>query len=445
MATFSGGPTSNGVPPSQTILLRLRIARLRLNTWWAGRRLRSLRNKANRVQDNGNRRPLRRWPYVSVLVLCFAAAVSAVVVSILAQGAPMLRTLDGRLPGPDELVILDPARRDETMLSPGYLYDRPVAAVQTGSESVLLRVRLEETLLTASRNGGGRVVTAKPTRDPGENYEPYTISQEEALRQLINSGVFKAGTGWEEALRQKLPARRLPEGDNDGGRLLVFEKKTVIADPDTDIPDISVLPPEIIEQYDLGNVYYAYVGFYYISDGGGHAYQPLHIAVDDPAPRRPTHRPPAIVGLTYDFYQWDVAQEQVHRFDEEADPPVNLQPGELRPVEAWERPEDAWFYDADGWVYYGQALDPGVMTPLLLRSFTVWPESPLVSDETRYRLYVRAQSTSMEHSTILQLWHSGAPLGNLGGNHMTNEAAQALFGRVYPHEAGVINYEYDND
>ncbi|MDR2687345.1 MAG: hypothetical protein LBB75_06295 [Oscillospiraceae bacterium] len=426
------------MPPSRIIPLRLALARLRLSTWWAGKRVRSLRSKA---EGEGKRWPPRRWPYVAVLTLCFAAAVSAVVVSILAQGAPMLRTIDGRLPSLDELVILDPDRRDETKLSPGYLYDRPVAAVQTGSAPVLLRARLEETLLTASRDANGRVVEAKPTRAPGENYEPYTIPQDEALRQLADGGVCKPNASWEDALKQKLPARRLPGGDNDGGRLLIFEKKTVIADPDADIPDLSVLPPEVLEQYDLGNVYYAYMGFYYINEGGAHTYQPLHITVDDPAPRRPAQRPPSITGLAYDFYRWDVTQEQVHTFNEEADAPVNLQPGELRPLEAWTQPEDAWFYDADGWVYYGQALEPGAMTPLLLRSFTVLPESPLVSEETRYRLFVRAQSAPLVHGTILQLWYSGAPLGTLGGNKMTNEAADALFGRAYPPEAGVIKYE----
>ena len=430
-------------PDTGTIQLRLELTRLRLSSWWTGRRLRRLQTKANRGLGTGIEKKLRRWPYVAILLLCFAAAVSAVVVSALAQGAPMLRTLDGRLPSLDEVAILDPDRRDETELSPGYLYDRPVAAVQTGSEPVLLRARLEETLFTAARDGSGRVVVSRPTRGPGENFEPCTVSQDDALRQLVNAGMCKDGTSWEDMLKQKLPARRLPGGDNDGGRLLIFEKKTVIADPDADIPDLSVLPPEVIEQYDLGSVYYAYMGFYYINDGGGHAYQPLRITVDDPAPRRPTQRPPAIVDIAYDFYQWDVAREQVHRFDEDAGAPVNLQPGELRPVEAWVEPEDAWFYDADGWVYYGRALAPGVMTPLLLRSFSVEPESPLVREETRYRLFVRAQSAPLEHGAVLKLWHSGAPLGTLGGNHMTNEAAQALFGRAYPAEGGVMKYDYE--
>jgi len=432
------------MPPSQTILLRLRIARLRLSTLWAGQRLRMLQTKTNLGPGNDSEKPLRRWPYVVVLILCFGAAVSAVVVSALSQGAPMLHTLDGRLPSLDEVVILDPDRRDETMLSPGYLYDRPVAALQTGSAPVLLRVRLEETLLTAARDEEGRVVEAKPARDPGENWEPCTIPQEEALRQLVSAGVCKAGDSWEDAIKLKLPARRLPDGDNDGGRLLIFEKKTVIADPDADIPDIAVLPPEVIEQYDLGNVYYAYMGFYYINDSGAHTYQPLHIMVDDPAPRRPAQRPPAITGIAYDFYQWDVTRAQVHTFAaDDPSAPVNLQPGELRPIEAWAAPEDAWFYDADGWVYYGQALAPGVMTPLLLKSYTVLPESPLVQEETRYHLYVRAQITTLDHDMILQLWHSGAPLGGLDGSYMTNEAAEALFGRVYPAESGVINYEYE--
>ena len=425
-------PTFNGAPPGQTIPLRLRLAWLRLSSWWTSKRLRLLQSKMNSAE--GSEKPLRgnaqlrRWPYVAILVLCFAAAVSAVVVSILAQGAPMLRTLDNRLPSLDEVVILDPDRRDETMLSPGYLYDRPVAAVQTGSAPVLLRVRLEETMFTAGRDADGRVVEAKSTRSPGEDYEPYTVSQDEALRQLVDGGVCKANASWEDAIKLKLPARRLPGGDNDGGRLIIFEKKTVIADPDADIPDIGVLPPEVIEEYDLGNVIYAYMGFYYISEGGARAYQPLHVAVDDPAPRRPAQRPPVITGLSYDFYRWDVTREQVHKFDEDKDAPVNLQPGELRPIAAWEKPQDAWFYDADGWVYYGQALPPGVMTPLLLRSFTVWPESPLVSEETRYRLFIRAQSVPLEQTKIVEMWHSGAPLGTLGGNYMTNEAGNFMAG-----------------
>jgi len=340
--------------------------------------------------------------------------------------------LDGRLPSPDGVIVLDPDRRDETRLAPGYLYDRPVAALQTGTAPVLLRMRLEETLLAASHDGNGRVVVTKPTREPGMHWSPRTIPQEAALAQLKSGGYCKAGDSWEDALKLKLPARRLPEGDNDGGRILVFEKKTIIADPDSPIPDldISVLRPEDIEEYDLGKVIYTYTGFYYISEGGTQAYQPLHIGVDSAAPRRPTQRPPGITWISYDFYQWDVTQANVHLFDEDQSAPVNLQPGELRPLTDWARPEDAWFYDEDGWVYYGRALAAGEMTPLLLRSFTVWPESPLLQDENRYRLSVCAQSVPPEHEMILQVWHSGAPLNGLGGNYMTNEAARFAQGML---------------
>jgi len=332
------------------------------------------------------------------------------------------------------VVILDPDRRDETRLAPGYLYDRPIAAVQTGFAPVLLRMRLEETLLTASRDAGGRVVVTKPVREPGENWDPRTIPQAAALEQLKSGGYCRQNDSWEDALKLKLPARRLPGGDSDGGRLLVFEKKTIIADPDSPIPDvdISVLRPEDIEEYDLGKVIYSYTGFYFINEAGTPAYQPLHIAVDGAAPRKPTQKPPNITSITYDFYQWDVTQSNVHLFNEDPSAPVNLQPGELRPITEWMKPEDAWFVDADGWVYYGRALDPGVMTPLLLKSLTVWPESPLLQDENRYRLSVRAQSAPLVHDTIVELWHSGAPLGGLGGCYMTNEAAEALFGRAYP-------------
>jgi len=428
------------------VTLRLGIARLRFGSWVAARRLRRLQRKADKAQ--GIRKPQRRWPYVAVLVACLAVATTGTVVTIMAQGTPMLRTLDGRLLSVDEVVVLDPDRRDETKLAPGYLYDRPVAAVHTGAGPVLLRMRLEETLLTASRDGNGRVVAIKPLRESGENWSPRTISQEAALQLLKTGGFCKTSDSWEDALNAKLPARRLPGGDNDGGRLLVFENKTIIADPDSPIPDelVGVLLPEDIEQYGLGMAVYTYTGFFYINDAGRVSYQPLHIAVDSTAPRKPTQRPPNITGISYDFYQWDVTQSAVHKFGEETDAPVNLQPGELRPIAEWTEPEDAWFFDpADGWVYYGQALAPGVMTPLLLRSYAVWPDSPLLRDETRYRLEVRAQSAPLDYRGSLQQWNSKAPLGSLGLSTMTPEAATALFGRVYPDGTGVINYQYDDD
>ncbi|MCL2300339.1 MAG: hypothetical protein FWC27_09375 [Firmicutes bacterium] len=448
MPSYDGNTGPRGDKPARkgAVTLRLGIARLRFVSWVAARRLRALRREADIALGKEEPRPLRRWPYVAVLVACLAVAVTGAVVTIMAQGVPMLRTLEGRLPGADEVAVLDPDRRDETKLSPGYLYDRPVAAVHTGAEPVLLRMRLEETLLTASRDENGRVVTVRPFREPGETWSPRTVSREEALQQLVSGGFCKAGAGWEDALGQKLPARRLPGGDSDGGRLLVFEKKTIIADPDSPIPDISVLLPEDIEQYDLGMVIYSYTGFYYINDAGKVSYQPLHVAVDSTAPRRPTQRPPSLTGLSYEFYQWDVTQASVHKFSEDQSAPVNLQPGGLRPIAEWTRPEDAWFYDpADGWVYYGQVLSPGVMTPLLLHSYAVWPESPLLRDESRYRLGVRAQSVPLKHQAIMKLWNSKAQLGTLGLSTMTQEAGAALFGRVYPEGAGVIDYTYEKN
>jgi len=424
--------------------LRLGIARLRFRSWLAARKVRALQKKSDKAQGISEQKPVRRWPYVAVLVACLAVATTGAVVTILAQGTPALRTLDGSLPGVDEVVVLDPDRREETKLAPGYLYDRPVAAVHIGEKPVLLRMRLEETLLTATRDAGGRVVAVRPLREPGENWSPRTIPQEAALQLLKSGGYCKASDNWEGALKLKLPARRLPGGDNGGGRLLVFENKTIIADPDSPIPDdlVDVLLPEDIEQYGLGMAVYTYTGFYYITEGGKASYQPIHITVDSAAPRRPTQRPPVITMITYDFYQWDITQSNVHKFGEDTDAPVNLQPGELRPITDWTGPEDAWFFDpADGWVYYGQALVPGVMTPLLLRSYAVWPDSPLLQGENRYRLEVRAQSVPFDPKTpaeeqramILQQWHSGAPLGELGGSTMTNEAAAFAKGML---EAG---------
>jgi hypothetical protein len=266
------------------------------------------------------------------------------------------------------------------------------------------------------------------------------VTQDEALYQLASGGWCKTSDSWEDVLGQKLPARRLPLGDNDGGRLLVFEKKTIITDPDSPIPEdlVGVLLPEDIEAYGLGMIIYSYTGFYYIKQGSAAVYQPLRVTAEDLSPRKATQRPPAIISIAYESYEWEITQSRVHKYGEDPEAPINLQTGELKPLTAWAGPEDAWFYDAtDGWVYYGQALAPGAMTPLLLRSYAVWPDKPLRQDETRYRLNVRAQSIPFAldgglkqeealaelHGTILQLWHSGAPLGNLGGCYMTNEAA----------------------
>lgn len=404
---------------SDVRFLKLRIFWLRLRTHIAARRVAALRRRTQRNSV------LRRWPYVAGLIFCFSAAVSAIVVSALAQGMPVLHQLDGSLPSVDDVVILDPNRRDETLLAQGYLYDRPVAAMQTGFEPVLLRMRLEETLLApALKDDGSRIIVEKFTANPGDNWEPHTISQDEALQLMQDGGFCKTADSWEKALESKLPARRLPNGFNDGGRLLIFESKAVIADPDSPIPDISVLLPEHIEAYNLGKAVYSYMGFYYINDNGTARYQPLHITVDSTAPRAVSASPPELTDISYEFYEWQVTQATIHLFGEETGSPVNLQLGEnMRPITEWTKPEDAWFYDANGWVYYGQALTAGTMTPLLLNSFTVWPDSPLVSSEIRYRLYVRVQSTPLIHEQILLLWNSGAPLDGLGGNYLTNEAA----------------------
>jgi len=429
---------------AKPVSLRLGIARLRFASRVAARKVRSMQKKA--AKERHAEKTVRRWPYVTALAACLAVAATGVTVTILAQGLPMLRTLDGTVPGAEEVVVLDPNRREEMKLTPGYLYDRPVAAVHTGEAPVLLRVRLEETLLTASRDENGRVVVVRPQSDPGGDWTPRTIDQDAALKILANGGFCRASDSWEDVLGTKLPARRLPGGDNEGGRLLVFENKTIVTDPDSPIPDVSILLPEDIEQYGLGLAVYTYAGFYYINDAGRASYQPLHITVDSTAPRKPTQKPPVITMITWDFYQWDVTQASVHIFHEDADAPVNLQPGELRPVSEWKKPEDAWFHDpADGWVYYGQALTTGVMTPLLLRSYAVWPGSPLLQDENRYRLEVRAQSAPLDYNAILQQWNSRATLGTLGTCTMTNEAYTALFERVYPEGAGVINYTVPDD
>jgi len=53
---------------------------------------------------------------------------------------------------------------------------------------------------------------------------------------------------------------------------------------------------------------------------------------------------------------------------------------------------------------------------------------------------VRAQSAPLNSTEIFRQWNSKATLGNLGVSAMSQEVSTALFGRVYPEGAGVIDY-----
>ena len=410
----------------QTLRLWWGIARLRLSAAAATLRPRAILRRAGPARQLVW---LRGFSLFLGLSACAVTATAAVTFSILSQGAPQLLHLSGRVPRADEIVILDPNRRDEFRLSPGTLYDRPIAAIQTGSGQVLLRVRVEETLLTVRRDERGLVVVSRASKEPGENFIPRRVTQAAALRLLADNGFCKRGDTWDAALKLKLPARRLPGGSNDGGRLLVFEKKTVTVRQDADLPDVSVMLPEDLEAMGFSKTTWSYLGFYVLS---GDEYQPVHLTLDEPGGDNPG--PPLLRGVYYEFFQWDVAQADVRRFGSAVgEDEVALQPGQappMLPLSQWKEPADAWFFDEDGWVYYGRALQPGVMTPLLIQSFSVGPKSPLLKDETRYRLRMTAQSAPLDKTAILQLWNSGAPLNGIGTNVMSNDAANFAQGML---------------
>jgi len=408
----------------QTLRLWWSIARLRLGAMAAAPALRALLRKARPRRQLAWLRGFRLFFGLSA---CAVTATAAIVISILSQGAPRLLHLGGTVPRADEIVILDPNRRDEFRLSPGTLYDRPVAAVQTGSERVLLRVRVEETLLTVRRDSQGLVVASMPSKEPGGNFIPRAVPQEAAQRLLADNGFCEKGAAWDAILQLKLPARRLPGGSNDVGRLLVFEKKTVTVRQDAGLPDVSVMLPEDLEAMGFSKTTWSYQGFYVLSSDPP-MYQPVHLVLE----QREQPGPPALVGLAYEFFRWDATQADVRRF---GSPPredgVALQAGQappMQPLRQWKEPANAWFYDEDGWVYYGQPLEPGVMTPLLIESFSVGPKSPLIKDETRYRLLVRAQSAPLDKTAIKQLWNSGEPINGIGTNVMSNDAGTLAMG-----------------
>ncbi|MDR2752736.1 MAG: hypothetical protein LBB50_00315, partial [Oscillospiraceae bacterium] len=219
-------------------------------------------------------------------------------------------------------------------------------------------------------------------------------------------------------------ARRLPGGTNDGGRLLVFEKKTVTVKKGAVMPDISALLPEDIEAMQLNQTTYTYMGFYLLAEQGVQVlYQPLHVKTEESA--ADSAQPPALTAISYEFFRWKISQEQVRIFNG-IDTPVAMQTGELRPLAAWKEPDDAWYYDMDGWIYYGQPLASGAMTPLLLQSFSVEPGSPLLKIETHYRLRIRVQSTAVSESPLQANWNNKVALDNLGVNTFSNDAGAFL-------------------
>ena len=355
---------------------------------------------------------------------CAVAVVVAVVISVLYHDGPQLLDLSGEPFRGDELILLDPYRREENTLLPGTSHERPIAVVHTGAEEILLRIRLEETLLGLRRDAQGeRMVTAKAYGEAREFDLPRTISQQEALQLLIDNEFFERGTGWYEALEARLPARRLPGESNDGGRIMVFERRTLVANEDPDMPDLSGLLPEDLERWGLYTAVYDFMGFYFMPTDDAPLYQPLRVIPEtDPG----QFRSPDIAQLLFEYYDWAIVQSAVHLFGQ-AESPVVLQNGtELRPLAAWDGPTNAWFYDEDGWVYYGSPLPPGLMTPLLIESFSVTPESDLAAAEHRYRLNVRTQYAPVDANAVYLLWNDRVSLDGLGYNEVSLYAGSMI-------------------
>lgn len=415
--------TRSGIVKKSLLLARSTL-RLRWRSAAMGLRANGFFRK-NGVRRRAYMRGFTLWVSLS---LCILVSAGAVTVSALKEREYKLLDLGGRLPLTYEVIVVDPNRRDEFQLQPGIYYDRPIAAIQTGTEAVLMRARLEGTLLAVERDEKGLVVVARPESDPGDAYIPRTVSQEAALQILIANGFCKKNAAWDDVFETRLASRRLPGANNEGGRLLVFEKKTVTVDKDSDIalPDLDALLPEDIEGMNLSKTTYAYMGFYVIeTEDEEPLYQPLRISLEKAARQ---DRPPDITGIQYEYFRWEVRQREVHRFGAESTAPVTLETEELLPLAAWTGPADAWFYDDDGWIYYGQALEPGVMTPLVLERFSVGPESPLVKDETRYRLHVRVQTAPLDRNSVLAIWNNAQNLEGLGVNEISQEAAPLIGG-----------------
>jgi len=395
------------------------------NRFWF--RVARLRLRAAAAPPRKRRRMTARQrglAYFFALGACAVVAVSAGMLSHLYNDTPMLLDLDGSLFHGEELILLDPYRRDEIVLSPGTLYDRPIAVLHTGGEPVLLRLRLEETMLSLRREDGDLIVVVKPNSVPGENDVPRTISQQAALQLLVSNEFVRRNTSWDDALEIRLPARRLPGSSNDGGRIIIFEKRSMQIDPDLAMPDLDLLPEDLEEMGLVSEASYEFMGFYLIpGEDGEPLYQPLRLTVDE------SMNPPVITRISYEYFEWDVTQADVHIFGpDEQEGPVRLENGQaLRPLSAWEEPVDAWFYDDDGWLYYGTPLPPSVMTPLVIESFSVGPESPFTEEQNRYRLRVLAQSAPMDHHAVREVWDNRIDLG-LSLNEVSPQAGTMIMG-----------------
>jgi len=321
-----------------------------------------------------------------------------------------------------EVIRLDLHHRDEITLRPGESAQRPIALVHTGDRPVLLRVRVEETVLARRRNADGELITtARAQGQASQTHTPHTVTRQQAQAMLVEAGFAAPNATWEQILAERVPEQRLPNGDNAGGRLLVLEHIQVDHDAlDPDLPDLTALRPEDFYALGLGVTLHEFMGFYLLpQEGGGTRYQPLVITT-----QANPNAAPIIQQILFEYVEWHVLRHDVHRFGQSDS--VQLQGGAtLRPLADFTTAEDAWFFDSDGWVYYGMALEPGVMTPVLLESYSLRRAH---GDEVRYRMQLEVQVQPPQYA--ITVWSDGAEL-DIGVNS-TTAAARRMISEIFP-------------
>jgi len=363
--------------------------------------------------------------YFFALGVCAATIVAVGVLSFLAYGLPGLRDLDGNYLASTGVVMIDLHRREEVLLAEDEQHARPIAVVQTGTEQILLRVRLEETLLSRRRDHEGElVVVTRAYDDPRREIDiARTVTQQQALQMLIDSEFSPRGTSWDDVLEARVPSRRLPGGTNEGGRVLVIEKRTTVLDPELDRPGLAYLHPDDLYELGVGITEYEFKGFFLIPTEEGFLYQPLHLTIDDSEPGRA----PSIAQLSFEYYEWEIIHAAVHLFGQPGSY-VDIQKAPaLRPIAQWDGPANAWYYDEDGWVYFGMPLLPGEMTPLLMEHYGTAPGAELPDDELRYRLGVHYQHADMNLADVWARWNDNMPNG-LAFNTISEQATELISG-----------------
>ncbi|MCL2195252.1 MAG: hypothetical protein FWB76_04805 [Oscillospiraceae bacterium] len=407
--------------------------RMRLTVWRVRRRnARAMRPQ--KTPKNRNTLPRPQWTdrqrglfYFFALGLCAAAVVTAGVASYLIHVHELvandlnpfeLRDAQGHLLTAQELILLDPYHRNEITLLPGETAARPIALVNTSTQPVLLRLRVEETALQRRRNIDGSFITImRQHNQPSDVHTPHTLTRQQAQRMLTDADFAPANATWEQLVGTRVPAARLPGGSDSGGRLLVWERITMDYDAlDPDLPDLSALRPEDLYALGLGITQHDFMGFYQRPQADGSIlYQPLQVVT-----QQNENAAPIITQLRYEYIIWDELRHDVHRFGQ-ADAPVQLQQGiALRPLTDFTAAENAWFFDNDGWIYYGIVLAPGVMTPVLIEGYALHRNQ---TDDVRYRIHLEIQHQPPQYAE--GVWSGGAAL-NIGVNTTTARARRMI-------------------